>query len=109
MLAFSSASRALDFAGAAQKAMLDGYQRQTVRIRVGINTGDVIRERDDFYGRAVILAARVASQAAGGEVCVSDLVAGLVAGVDRFQFGPPRSVELKGLSGTHTLFPLLLN
>jgi len=109
MLAFSSASRALDFAGAAQEAMLAGYDGQAVRIRVGINTGDAIRERDDFYGRAVILAARVASQAAGGEVFVSDLVAGLVAGVDRFQFGEPRSVELKGLSGTHTLFPLLLS
>jgi class 3 adenylate cyclase len=109
MLAFSSASRALDFASAAQEAMLVGYKGQTVRIRVGINTGDAIRERDDFYGRAVILAARVASQAAGGEVCVSDLVAALVAGVDRFKFGAPRSVELKGLSGTHTLFPLILS
>ncbi len=109
MLAFSSASSALDFAGAAQDAMKVGHNGHTVRIRVGINSGDAIRERDDFYGRAVILAARVASQAAGGEVYVSDLVAALVAGVDRFQFGTPRTVELKGLSGTYTLFPLLLN
>jgi class 3 adenylate cyclase len=109
MLAFSSASRALDFASAAQEAITPGYDGQKVRIRVGINTGEAIRERDDFYGRAVILAARVASEATGGEVFVSDLVARLVAGVDRFRFGAPRSVELKGLSGMHTLYPLLLD
>ncbi len=69
--------------------------------------GEVIRERDDFYGRAAILAARVAAQAQGGEVLVSDLVLGLVAGVDRFRFGPGRETELKGLAGRHLLHPLL--
>ncbi|HEY7947174.1 MAG TPA: nuclear transport factor 2 family protein [Acidimicrobiales bacterium] len=107
MLAFSSAARALDFALAVQTRTAAGYGDQPVRIRVGINTGEIIRERDDFYGRAVIKAARVAAQAQGGEVLVSDLVAGLVAGVDRFRFGPERVAELKGLAGRHTLYPLL--
>jgi class 3 adenylate cyclase len=107
MLAFSSAARALDFALALQTRVAPGYHDSPVRIRVGINTGEAIRERDDFYGRAVIIAARVAAQALGGEVLVSDLVAGLVAGVERFRFGPKRVTELKGLSGRHTLFPLV--
>lgn len=107
MLAFSSASRALDFSLAIQGLVSEGYREQPVRIRVGINTGEVIRERDDFYGRAVILAARVAAQAQGGEVLVSDLVLGLVAGIDRFRFGPGRETELKGLAGRHVLHPLL--
>ena len=68
MLAFSSAARALDFAMAIQTLMAPGYHGQPVRVRVGINTGEAIRERDDFYGRAVIMAARVAAQALGGEV-----------------------------------------
>jgi class 3 adenylate cyclase len=107
MLAFSSAARALDFALAIQGGTAAGFGDQPVRIRVGINTGETIRERDDFYGRAVIMAARVAAQAQGGEVLVSHLVAGLVAGVDRFRFGPERVAELKGLVGRHTLYPLL--
>jgi len=109
MLAFSSAARALDFASAIQTLMAPGFHSQPVRIRVGINTGEAIRERDDFYGRAVIMAARVAAQALGGEVLVSDLVTGLVAGVERFRFGQERVTELKGLSGRHALYPLLQN
>ena len=90
MLAFSSATRALDFALALQNLVATGYRDQPVRMRVGVNTGETIRERDDFYGRAVIMAARVAAQAHGGE-------------------GPERVAELKGLAGSHTLHPLLQN
>src|ERR1700687_184126 len=107
MLAFSSAARALDFALGVQADMATGYGAQPVRIRVGVHTGEAIRERDDFYGRAVILAARVAAQALGGEVLVSELVAGLVAGIQRYRFGEPRDAGLKGLQGRHMLYPLL--
>jgi class 3 adenylate cyclase/ketosteroid isomerase-like protein len=106
MLAFSSATSALDFALATQNALAAPYLGEVVRIRVGINTGEAIREQDDFYGRAVIMAARIAAQATGGEVLVSELVAGLVAGKERFTFGPPRVTDLKGLQGHHTLYPV---
>jgi class 3 adenylate cyclase len=107
MLAFSSAADALDFAVSAQFALAPGFEGETVRIRIGVNSGEAIRAGSDFYGRTVILAARVAAQARGGEILVSELVTGLVAGLDRYRFGPPRVVELKGLSGRHYLFPLL--
>jgi class 3 adenylate cyclase len=60
----------------------------------------VIREGDDFYGRTVIVAARVASEAAGDEVLVTDAV---VEGVpsDAVVFEAPREVSLKGLPGRH--------
>jgi adenylate cyclase len=85
-----------------------GLDVGTVRVRMGSHVGEVIREGDDFFGRTVILAARVAAQAAGGEVLVSDTVAVSVGDLaDRgIKFGPPRGVELKGIRGTQTVHPL---
>lgn len=107
MLAFGAASSALDFALALQESMSSTYQGEPVRVRIGLNTGEVIMEGQDFYGHAVTVASRVAAQARGSETLATDLVAGLVAGIDRFQFGPPREEELKGLKGTFILRPVL--
>jgi class 3 adenylate cyclase len=109
MLAFSAASHALDFAGVVQSRTAIGNQGQPVRLRVGINTGDAIRDRDDFFGHAVTVAARVAAHALGGEVLATDLVVGLVAGVNQFRFGDAQTTELKGLSGTYVVRPLLIS
>jgi class 3 adenylate cyclase len=103
MLAFGSASKALDFCLEFQEATRTGFDGETVRVRIGVNTGDAIRDGDDFFGHAVTVAARVTSQAHGEETLVTDLVAGLVAGSNRFSFGPPLHVELKGLAGTFGL------
>ena len=109
MLAFSAASHALDFAGAVQSRTAIGSQGQPVRVRVGINTGDAIRDRDDFFGHAVTVAARVAAHALGGEVLATDLVVGLVAGVNQFRFGDARTAQLKGLSGSYVVRPLIVS
>ena len=60
---------------------------------------------DHFFGTTVHFAARVTSQALGGEVLVSSLVHDLVAGPD-VEFLERREVELKGLEGPHRLFAL---
>jgi class 3 adenylate cyclase len=60
----------------------------------------VIREGDDFYGRTVIVAARVASEAAGDEVLVTDAVAEAITSAS-VGFEASRDVELKGLPGRH--------
>lgn len=103
MLAFGSASHALDFCLEVQEATRAGFEGEAVRVRIGVNTGDAIRDGDDFFGHAVTVAARVASQAHGEETLVTDLVAGLVAGARRFAFGPSLHAELKGLSGNFGL------
>jgi class 3 adenylate cyclase len=56
----------------------------------------------------VSYAARIANQATGGEVVVSSLVHDLLAPTGEFEFGEPRAVELKGISGEHRIFPLAL-
>ena len=72
-----------------------------------MHTGEVIRAADDFFGRHVVLAARLASHAGGGETLVSELTRELVAGADDVRFGPPRDLVLRGLSGVHRAYPLL--
>ncbi len=107
MLAFATATGALDFARGLQERTAEGFDGEVVRVRAGVNAGDVISERDDFFGHAVIVAARVVAKARGGETIVTDPVAALVAGTPRFRFSEPRSVELKGLAGEYRLRTLV--
>jgi class 3 adenylate cyclase len=65
----------------------------------------VIKEGEDFFGRNVIMAARVASQANGGEILTSSVLKLLLQGSD-VTWGDSRTVELKGLSGTHEIWPV---
>ncbi len=53
---------------------------EPIHIRIGLNAGEPIAEEDDLFGTAVITAARIAAQAQGGEILVSDVVRQLVAG-----------------------------
>jgi class 3 adenylate cyclase len=74
-----------------------------LRVRIGLHTGEAIRERDDFFGKVVILAARIAAEARGTEILVSSLVRDLTESVGEFRFESTTEVELKGLSGIHRL------
>jgi class 3 adenylate cyclase len=104
MLAFSSARRAVACAQGIQAEIDRVFADASapIRVRIGIHTGDAVQEADRFYGRTVHYAARVASNALGGEVLVSNLVRELVAG-SGVKFRESREVELKGLDGSHRL------
>jgi len=73
-------------------------------VRIGMHTGEAIKEADDFYGRNVILAARIAGEAQGGEILVSSLLKELTESAGDIAFGEGREVELKGLAGRHRVF-----
>jgi eukaryotic-like serine/threonine-protein kinase len=107
MVAFQSAKKGLDCAIAIQRAF-DGHNathREHVRVRIGLHAGEAIKDGDDFYGKNVILASRVAGKALGGEILVSSLVHQLVeSSVSAGLFSEPREMELKGLSGTHVVY-----
>ncbi len=107
MLAFSSARRAVACAQAIQLGIDSVFADASppIRVRIGAHTGDALHEADHFFGTTVNYAARVASQALGGEVLVSNLVRELVAGGGPgIDFLESREVELKGLEGSHRLF-----
>jgi class 3 adenylate cyclase len=73
---------------------------------MGLHAGDVVRDGNDVGGRPVILASRIADQAAGGEVLASTLVRDLTASCGEFDFGEERESELKGLAGSHAMVPV---
>jgi putative ABC transport system ATP-binding protein len=106
MIAFRSAGRAVHCAVAIQRAMAayDEHAEAPVHLRIGLHTGEAIHEGDDFFGRSVIVAARIAAAARSGEILVSSLVRELTGGSEEFAFDGGREVELKGLAGPHRVF-----
>ena len=99
MLAFPSPGGALACAVAIQRA-LEGEAADGVplRVRIGLHAGEVIRDADDFFGRNVVVAARIADAARGGEILVSSALRDrLGAGAARDLDGG-RLLSLKGLS-----------
>ncbi len=61
-------------------------------------------DADDFHGRDVVLAARIADHALGGEILVSALLKQLTERTGVAEFTEARDVELKGLDGTHRIY-----
>jgi predicted ATPase/class 3 adenylate cyclase len=109
MVAFSSASRALSCAVGIQKVFAEhnaALLRQAqdahtepveVRVRIGLNAGESIKEAGDYFGTAVTLAARVADRAQGGQILVSELVRNLVGSLAGVEFRDAGRKQLKGI------------
>src|SRR3970282_1532554 len=76
MLAFQSARRALQCAIDIQRAFAERNEaaEEAIRVRIGLHTGEAIKEGDDFFGKHVTLAVCVAGQAQGGQILVSSLL-----------------------------------
>lgn len=75
---FPAAVEALTCAGAIQseiaKRNMAAPNELRLKFRIGINIGDIIRDRDDVYGNGVNIAARLQSLAEPGGICVSEAV-----------------------------------
>ena len=107
MVAFSGASHALECAVGIQSAFADRNRSQPdlpLKIRLGLHSGEAIRDGNDFLGGAVILAARITQEAKGGEILVSSVLKELCDLSGEFQFGNGRDVNLKGLSASRRLY-----
>jgi len=68
---------------------------EALRVRIGLNAGEPVAEDGDLFGSAVNLAARIAGQAQGREVLVSNVVRELAAGKG-FAFADRGEAALKG-------------
>jgi len=107
MIAFPSARRAIQCAKAIQDAVAADLGRHPdgpVRVRIGLHTGEAIRQESDFYGKNVVVAARIADQARGGEIVASSLVKQLTESAGDVGFVDEREVALPGLAGTHRVY-----
>jgi class 3 adenylate cyclase len=110
MVAFAGASRALRCAIAIQRAFADYCRKrpdEPIQVHIGLNTGEVLKDGDDFLGRTVILASRIAGEAKSGEILTSSVVKALADGSGEFMFDVPRDVALKGVSQPQTVYPVV--
>ena len=102
MLAFPAAGSAVACAVAIERALSAGWNGVQVPVRIGMHSGNARSEGGDFFGRTVVVAARIASAAAPGEILVSQSVQESLGGA--FNLDGQRSLDLKGLSGDHSAF-----
>lgn len=101
MLAFGSASHAVA-CGVQIQRMLARQHNPEVRMRLGIHRGEVVHRDGDLFGRNVAFAARVAGQATGGEILVSEVVRAALDSSVVLDGG--RDAQLKGVAGTHRIY-----
>src|SRR5262245_8959122 len=109
MVAFGSARRGVLCAIGIQEAISRysaQHPDQAVRVRIGLHAGEPVREGNDFHGKSVVLASRVAGTASGGEILVSALMRELTETAGDIRFDAAREVLLKGLAGTHRVYPV---
>ncbi|KKM15910.1 hypothetical protein LCGC14_1691310, partial [marine sediment metagenome] len=105
MTSFSSATRALECAIAMQRAFAQHNEsaEEPIRVRVGLNAGEPIAEDEDLFGTAVIMAARIAAKAKGGEILAANVVRELTAGKD-FLFADRGDTTLRGFDDPVRLY-----
>ena len=104
MVAFAEASQAVAAAREVERALaaVKGGRLAGVRVRIGAHRGSAVHRDGDLFGRNVAFAARVAAQADGGEILVSDTVVEAL-GHDEVSVLEVREAELKGVPGVQRL------
>ncbi len=108
MLAFSNPAKGILCVADIQRAVVPWAKNgAAIRVSAGLNSGDAIREGDDFFGHTVNVASRITDRASGGQVLLSEatrLAAGTVEGV-RFEDRGRR--RLRGIAQRLRLFELV--
>lgn len=77
MVAFTSPRKAISCAVEIQRALDDRNRSNAgkeIRVRIGINAGEVSEKAGDLFGAAVNAAARIAGKARGGQILVANVV-----------------------------------
>jgi class 3 adenylate cyclase len=107
MVAYPSAREglqcAIDMQRTLASAKFEGFA-EPLRVRIGLHTGEAIREGDDFFGRSVTLAARLGERADGREILTSAIVRDLVGGRSEIGFEDAGEAQLKGLRGSERVY-----
>lgn len=106
MVVFTSARKAISCAIAIQRTLKKMRMRrpEIPRVRIGLNSGEVVSDGADVFGSAVSVAARVTDKAAGDEIVIAEVVkvlAGTIPGLELVEKGRFR---LKGFEERWRLF-----
>ena len=99
MVAFTSASAALRCSATMQQGVDKENRRsgESVGLRVGLSGGEVTEEDGDYFGDAVVEAARLCALCESGQVLAADVVRAMAGRRNRNHCKPVGSLSLKGL------------
>ena len=105
LLAFDAPGQAVDCAVEIQRGLQRVPVGRRVSARIGVHTGQALRVASGYFGSNVILSARVAEEAAPGEILVTAAIVQRLA-----EQAPPvdagRWVSLKGIPEANLVFAL---
>lgn len=107
MAVFSSVRRVIACAMDIQRGLYQYNQSNAdrqLKVRIGINVGETIKEEEDFFGSAVVRAARIMAEASGGQILVSDLFRQLAGSSINVHFIDHGGATLKGFAEEEHLF-----
>jgi class 3 adenylate cyclase/tetratricopeptide (TPR) repeat protein len=109
MATFTSAVVAVDVAAALQGvARRLGVGGSRACLRVGVSTGELVREGDDWLGAAAIEASRLCAEATGGAVLVADVTARLSRGRTEHTMRSVGERTLRGFDSPVEVFELVV-
>ena len=109
MLAFASALGAAACAIEMQQrvaAYRDARGENPMRLRIGLNAGEVITAEDDYFGAPVVVARRLCDSADPEQILASEVVRSLAGSRHAHRFHALGPLKLKGLSGPIAAFAL---
>lgn len=100
---FSSAVQAVDCAIDIQEAM---REEPRIPLRIGIHTGDIIRDEEGVYGDGVNVASRIENLSAPGGILTSEKVYDEIKNHPQFSVTPIGSFELKNVAKPVSLYAI---
>ena len=110
MLTFGSPRSALGAAVSIQDALTAREREradESLRVRIGLNVGEVLGHDDEPFGAAVNAGARVMAKADGGEILVSEMVRSLAGTVPGIEYRDRGRHAFKGFDEPWRLYQLV--
>jgi PAS domain S-box-containing protein len=100
MATFSVVSDAVRCAIAIQLTAPRGVVEPPLKVRAGLNVGEVLRQEmgSGYFGTPLVIARRLCDQAVAGQILCSGTVAGLTAGSPGLRFRELGKCQLKGIA-----------
>jgi YVTN family beta-propeller protein len=102
LVVFDSPRAAVSCALSIQRELTES--EHPVRVRIGLNAGEVLEDGGELFGAAINLAARVMDRADGGEVLTTDTVRQLAGTLTGASFRSRGRVALKGFDERQRLY-----
>src|SRR5215216_6903656 len=110
MMTFASTRAAIAGATAVQEELAARERErpaETLRVRIGLNVGEVLERDGTPFGAAVNAGARIMAKADGGEILVSEMVRQLAGTVPRVAYRDRGRHEFRGFDEPWRLYELV--